>query len=362
MLPLNRNTPSSLSLLQNVHAAPAAAQGGPNAREAYVERRGLIDSERTNLSEGERFTRPLPEGAAEPGDPNRILRECTTHFDVIDAEGNAVSVTQSLGAPFGCGYMAGQTGVVLNNGVMWFDPEPGSLVSVGPGKRLMTAGSPTLVLRDGQPLLAIGAPGEAAAGREANGPRLTITRRRSGAATVFRAVGVGATELRPASVRWDFGGGDTATGVTARRTFADDARLRVTVSALDMSGTPIRAGVTLRPGATPLRTLRVARAPRSSRGRAAHVVVRATARRPVALGVSLRRVEKEADAPAHAVSRNRVTERAGRRVAQTRAHAPRGRFSVSVPTRGLPAGVYRVEITTVRRGERARSVRTIAIR
>ncbi|MEZ4626133.1 MAG: gamma-glutamyltransferase [Thermomicrobiales bacterium] len=65
----------------------------------------------------------------------------------------------TLGSPFGSGIVPAGTGVVLNNGVMWFDPAPGSLVSVGPGKRLMTAGSPTLVLEDGMPKLAIGSPG-----------------------------------------------------------------------------------------------------------------------------------------------------------------------------------------------------------
>jgi gamma-glutamyltranspeptidase/glutathione hydrolase len=49
--------------------------------------------------------------------------------------------------------------VVLNNGVMWFDPEPGSMVTVGPGKRIMTAGTPVLGLRDNKPFFAVGAPG-----------------------------------------------------------------------------------------------------------------------------------------------------------------------------------------------------------
>ncbi len=210
--------------------------------------------------------------------------------------------------------------------------------------------------------LAVGPAGTTAAGREPRRPRLAIVRRRSGTATVFRAEGVGATELRPGSVRWDFGGGDVTTADTARRAFADDARRRVKVTAQDVSGTPIRTAMTLRPRATPLRTMRVSRAPRSSGGHAARIVVRATARRPVALGVSLRRVETRAASPAHATPRRAAAESAGRRLARTRAHAPRGRFSVSVATRGLAPGVYRVEVTTVRRGERARSVRTIAIR
>ncbi|MGH2560142.1 MAG: gamma-glutamyltransferase, partial [Thermomicrobiales bacterium] len=83
----------------------------------------------------------------------------TTHFNVIDGDHNMVSCTSTLGAHFGSAVVARDTGVLLNNGVMWFDPEPGSIVSVGPGKRIMTAGTPTLVLREGEPLAALGAPG-----------------------------------------------------------------------------------------------------------------------------------------------------------------------------------------------------------
>jgi gamma-glutamyltranspeptidase/glutathione hydrolase len=42
---------------------------------------------------------------------------------------------------------------------MWFDPVPGSPNSIGPGRRILTAGAPVIVLRDGAPLLAVGSPG-----------------------------------------------------------------------------------------------------------------------------------------------------------------------------------------------------------
>jgi gamma-glutamyltranspeptidase/glutathione hydrolase len=83
----------------------------------------------------------------------------TTHLCAVDRDRNMVSLTSTLGDYFGSAVVAAGTGVVLNNGAMWFDPRPGSIVSVGPGKRIMTAATPTLVLRDGQPLLAVGAPG-----------------------------------------------------------------------------------------------------------------------------------------------------------------------------------------------------------
>ncbi|MGE3799217.1 MAG: gamma-glutamyltransferase family protein, partial [Thermomicrobiales bacterium] len=57
----------------------------------------------------------------------------TTHFTVVDDKRNLVSCVSTLGYYFGSGVVTPGAGMVLNNGVMWFDPEPGSIVSVGPG-------------------------------------------------------------------------------------------------------------------------------------------------------------------------------------------------------------------------------------
>jgi gamma-glutamyltranspeptidase/glutathione hydrolase len=84
---------------------------------------------------------------------------CTTHLNVVDAERNMVACTSTLGELFGSGVVARGTGILLNNGMTWFDPEPGHANSIGPRKRILWAPTPTLVMRDGQPLLAIGAPG-----------------------------------------------------------------------------------------------------------------------------------------------------------------------------------------------------------
>ncbi len=127
---------------------------------AYAdERRELIDPRLAAVSEGERYTRPQPESAIEPGDPARILRECTTHFDVIDDEGNAVSVTQSLGAPFGCGYMAGETGLMLNNLGYWFDLDPASPNVLAGRKQIEMCMSPAAIFQDDRLLMVIGTPG-----------------------------------------------------------------------------------------------------------------------------------------------------------------------------------------------------------
>src|SRR4029077_9444913 len=62
---------------------------------------------------------------------------CTTHFSVVDRHGNMCSVTQTLLSIFGSRVVSPSTGLLLNNGIMWFDPEPGKPNSLGPGKRCL---------------------------------------------------------------------------------------------------------------------------------------------------------------------------------------------------------------------------------
>lgn len=61
----------------------------------------------------------------------------TTHFSVVDSEGNFCSVTQTLLSIFGSRVVSPSTGLLLNNGIMWFDPEPGKPNSLGPSKRCL---------------------------------------------------------------------------------------------------------------------------------------------------------------------------------------------------------------------------------
>lgn len=83
----------------------------------------------------------------------------TTHINVIDRDRNMVSLTSTLGALYGSAVVVKDTGIVLNNGTMWFDPEPGAVTSIGPNKRILSAASPALLLREGRPFAAIGSPG-----------------------------------------------------------------------------------------------------------------------------------------------------------------------------------------------------------
>lgn len=128
--------------------------------EPYVAaRRSAIDPERAARVQGERYRGARPEGAVAPGDPRLALKECTTHFDVVDADGNAVSVTQSLGDGFGSGVMAGDLGFMLNNFGYWFDFEPESPNVIGPGANIEMCMAPAAVFRDDTLFMVIGTPG-----------------------------------------------------------------------------------------------------------------------------------------------------------------------------------------------------------
>lgn len=83
----------------------------------------------------------------------------TTHFNVVDRQGNMVAHTQTLLSVFGSKVVLPATGVLMNNGIMWFDPRPGSPNSLAPGKRPLTNMCPVIARRDGKPWFAIGASG-----------------------------------------------------------------------------------------------------------------------------------------------------------------------------------------------------------
>jgi gamma-glutamyltranspeptidase/glutathione hydrolase len=83
----------------------------------------------------------------------------TTHVTTADAEGNVVAMTQTINNLFGAKATVPGTGVLLNNTMALFDPHPGHPASVAPGKRVTSSMAPTIVLRDGRPVWALGLPG-----------------------------------------------------------------------------------------------------------------------------------------------------------------------------------------------------------
>ena len=86
----------------------------------------------------------------------------TTHWIVADAQGNVVCATQSQSLHFGAGVVPPGTGVVMNDSMSNFAYGDAKSVNfIAPGKRPRSTISPTLVLRDGKPVCAIGIPGAA---------------------------------------------------------------------------------------------------------------------------------------------------------------------------------------------------------
>jgi gamma-glutamyltranspeptidase/glutathione hydrolase len=95
-------------------------------------------------------------GDAEPA----AAESCTTHLSVCDEEGSMVAMTSTLLSSMGCRMVLPGTGILMNNGVMWFDPRPGLPNSIAPGKRPLTNMFPVVLgAAEGGPWLAAGASG-----------------------------------------------------------------------------------------------------------------------------------------------------------------------------------------------------------
>jgi gamma-glutamyltranspeptidase len=147
-----------------------------------AQRRQLLDPKRAGVSGGERWSAERLAGEILPGRPSDFVvggagatggpgmvpsaddrpdfaREHTTHFAVADGDGTVVTVTQTLGSPFGSGVMVPGTGMLLNNLLMWADLEAGSPAALRGGAPMQTRMAPTQVFRDGAFCLSIGTPG-----------------------------------------------------------------------------------------------------------------------------------------------------------------------------------------------------------
>lgn len=95
----------------------------------------------------------------EHGDPYKYESGSTTHFSVMDKEGNIVAVTKTINYFFGSGVLVPGTGILLNNEMDDFDAKPGRSNSVEPGKKPLSSMTPTILLKDGKPFMTLGSPG-----------------------------------------------------------------------------------------------------------------------------------------------------------------------------------------------------------
>ena len=116
-------------------------------------------TDRAAVSEGERYHPERLAGQIDEGHPANFMHEQTTHFACADAQGTVVSVTQTLGVPFGSGFAVPGTGIVLNNILKWMDLDPASPNLLRPGRKAGTMMSPTQVFRSGSFAFSMGTPG-----------------------------------------------------------------------------------------------------------------------------------------------------------------------------------------------------------
>lgn len=113
--------------------------------------------------------RATPSATIKPNDPVPFESDQTTHFSVVDKDGNAVANTYTINFSYGAGLVAEGTGILLNNEMDDFSAKPGvpnayGLIggdanAVEPGKRPLSSMSPTIVLKDGKPVIVTGSPG-----------------------------------------------------------------------------------------------------------------------------------------------------------------------------------------------------------
>ncbi len=127
------------------------------SREHAAQLRASIDPQRATASAVDESFELRPES------------EETTHFSVVDAEGNAVALTYTLEYSYGSRLVAAGAGFLLNNEMGDFNPVPGDTNTEGrigttpnliaPSKRMLSSMTPTIVARDGRPVLVVGSPG-----------------------------------------------------------------------------------------------------------------------------------------------------------------------------------------------------------
>ena len=124
-----------------------AGRPGPASYVAIAEALGLAYAERL-AGAGTDADRPATATAA-----------CTSHLSVVDRHGNMVALTQTLLSRFGSKLLLPQSGIMMNNGIMWFDPRPDRPNGIAPAKRPLSNMCPVIArLADGA-WVALGASG-----------------------------------------------------------------------------------------------------------------------------------------------------------------------------------------------------------
>lgn len=142
--------------------------GDPDYMEVPVD---LLLTKEYNASRMKSFNenRASLSGSIEPGNPLTAEKEETTHYSVVDAQGNAVAATTTLNGTFGSSIIVDGAGFLLNNQMDDFSLKPGfpnmyglqggEVNAVGPGKRMLSSMTPAIVEKNGELFLVLGSPG-----------------------------------------------------------------------------------------------------------------------------------------------------------------------------------------------------------
>ena len=166
-LPREEALHDEIEAMKRAYADRAVYMGDPASVKMPLA--GLISKQYAASLRAGITDKATPAADIKPGKPADFEGKNTTHFSVIDRDGNAVSNTYTLNFSYGLGLVADGTGVLLNNELDDFTAKPGAanaydLVGYsanlpGPGKRPLSSMTPTIVLKDGKPFLITGSPG-----------------------------------------------------------------------------------------------------------------------------------------------------------------------------------------------------------
>ena len=154
--------------MRRYYADRAEFMGDPNFYKVPVSKLlnpKYVDTRRATID----ADHATPSDEVRPGDINGKESTETTHYSIVDAEGNAVAVTYTLNGGYGSGVTVPGLGFLLNNEMDDFSVKPGApnmygaiggeANSIVAGKRPLSSMTPSIVLKDGKPFLIVGTPG-----------------------------------------------------------------------------------------------------------------------------------------------------------------------------------------------------------
>lgn len=158
---MNYLGPNHISVLAEVMKmafADRAKYMGDPAFATDIPLKGLTSKEYAKfLADQINVTKPKLEIPA--GEPGQFEHQSTSHISVIDAEGNAVALTQTINYFFGSGVIVPGVGIIMNNEMDDFSTNPESPNAPEPGKAPLSSMSPTIVEKDGEVFMVLGSPG-----------------------------------------------------------------------------------------------------------------------------------------------------------------------------------------------------------